>query len=62
MAICSWHHTYKVVYTTKENNGFSSSRKVDFVEAAMEGLARQQVIEAHGGPLKCSVWSVQQID
>ena len=62
MATCPWHHTYKVVYEIKESNGFYSSRKVDYVEAAMEGMARQQVIEAHGGPLRCAVWSVEQVD
>lgn len=62
MATCSWYHTYKVVYSIKTSNGFIGSKMVDFVEAAMDGLARQQVIEAHGGPLNCTVWSVQQVD
>ena len=63
MASCSFHHTYKVVYALKESNGFyGAERYVDFVEAAMPGLSRIAVQEANGGPLRCSVWSVEQVD
>lgn len=63
MAICPWHHTYKVVYELKQSNGFwEGTKKVDYVEAAMEGIAKQQVIDSYGGPLKCQVWSVQKVD
>ena len=62
MATSQFHHSYKVVYELKESNGFWGAKRVEYVEAAMAGMAKQQVIESYGGPLKCQVWSAEQVD
>ena len=62
MAMCSWHHTYKVTYETKKANGWWSGYKIEYVEAATSGMAAQQVIQSYGGPLECRVWKAEQVD
>lgn len=59
MATCAFHHTYKVVYELRES---TSGRFVEYVEEAMEGLARQKVINEHGGPTKCAIWECVRVD
>ena len=60
MAICSWHHTYKVTYRLKGDVG--SGKRVTLVEAASVGMAMQQVVEENGGPLNCMPWSAVPVD
>lgn len=61
MAMCPWHHTYKVYYKLKGDVS-GPNRRIDFVEAASSGMAWQQVEEQNGGPLNCQVWKVEQVD
>ena len=62
MAMCSWHHTYKVTYRMKKENGFPGPFQIDYVEAPNKGMAMFQVADNHGGALNCQVWKAEQVD
>ena len=62
MALCPWHHTFKVTYTLKGDMNKGPGKRIALVEAANSSMAWQQVQDENGGPLECQVWRADQID
>jgi hypothetical protein len=60
MAMCPWHHTYKVTYTLREDVG--SGKRIAYVESPNEGMAKFKVVEDNGGPYACTAWRAEQVD
>ena len=61
MALCPWHHTFKVYYKLKGDVSGPGMR-ITYVEAANSGMAIFQVQDENGGPLNCQVWKAEQVD